>query len=90
MDIRKRMDELINLINKYNEATPLIGRIAREIQQKNDIIYNSVLFIDDLNEVNTGFTITFKGNDKTMKFGELYHNFKPRIISSIEEILKTK
>ena len=32
-----------NLINRYNEAAPLIGRIAREIQQKNDIIDNSVI-----------------------------------------------
>ena len=40
-----------NLINRYNEAAPLIGRLAREIQQNNDIINNSVIFIDDLNKI---------------------------------------
>ena len=76
---------------KYNnEADASIGRVAREIQQQNDIINNSVIFIDDLNKVKAGFTITCKGNDETMQFREWYHKFKSRIISSFEAILKTK
>ena len=43
-----------NLINKYNAAAPLIGRLAREIQQMNDIINDSVRFIDDLNVIKNG------------------------------------
>ena len=37
-----------NLMNKYTEAIPLIGRIACEIQQKNDIMNNPELCINDL------------------------------------------
>ena len=40
--------------------------------------------------IKAGFTITFKGNGKTMLFKELYHKFKSRIINFIEELLKTK
>ena len=51
---------------------------------------NSMLFTDDLNRLTTGFTITFKGNDKTMEFREVYDKFKSRSISSIEELRRTK
>ena len=45
---RRTLKQNYNMIDKYNEATPLIGRIAREIQQKNDIMNNPELCINDL------------------------------------------
>ena len=48
---KRNLKQYDNLINRYNEAAPLIGRLAREIQQNNDIINNSVIFIDDLNKI---------------------------------------
>ena len=74
----RKLNHNDNLINMYNEATPLLGRIAREIQQKNDIINNSVIFIDDLNKIKAGFTITCKGNDATMQFRDWHHKFSPK------------
>ena len=48
---KRNLKQYDNLINRYNEAAQLIGRLAREIQQNNDIINNSVIFIDDLNNI---------------------------------------
>ena len=61
------------MTEKSTEAITLTRRIAREIQQKKDIVNNTVLYDDDLNKVKTGFSINLTGNTKNMQLRELYN-----------------
>ena len=59
------------MTDKSTEAITLTRRIAREIQQKKDIVNNTVLYADDRNKIQTGFSINLTGNAKNMQLREL-------------------
>ena len=47
-------------MHKYTESASLTRLIARKLGQTSDIATYSVLHVDDLTKVTTGFTISFR------------------------------
>ena len=51
---------------KHFDAEPATGRIARQMQAQNEIANQSLIEIDDLSKLKSGFGIIFRGNDKCL------------------------
>ena len=51
---------------KHFDAEPATGRIARQMQAQNEIANQSLIEIDDLTKLKSGFGIIFRGNAKCL------------------------
>ena len=49
---------------KHFDAEPATGRIARQMQAQNEIANQSLIEIDDLTKLKSGFGIIFRGHAK--------------------------
>ncbi|MFM7986102.1 MAG: hypothetical protein ACKPKO_42995, partial [Candidatus Fonsibacter sp.] len=52
-----------SLINKYQDAIPITGRIEREINAKSESIAGANIVIGDMSKAKTGMYINFIGVD---------------------------
>ena len=53
-----------NIIAKYTHAEPATGRIARQIEARNERANQSVIALNDIRKISTGFGTTSRGNVK--------------------------
>ena len=83
-NIKRAEKQYNNVIAKYINAEPATGRIARQIEAQNEIANQSVIEIDDLLKIKTGFGIIFRGNDKYLHAWVLMNKYK--IIKTLVDI----
>ena len=58
---------------KHFDAEPATGRIARQMQAQNEIANQSLIEIDDLTKLKSGFGIILRGNAKCLNPWALMH-----------------
>ena len=79
-----------SLINKYQDAIPITGKIEREIQAKSASIVGANIVMGDMSKAKTRMYINVIGDAKKMQFRELIAKHRTRIINSVSEMLQAK
>ncbi len=71
------------VMDKCLHADAATRRIARQIEAHNEVANTSVITNDGLRNINTGFSIHFRGIDKYMGHRELLGIYRHKIVKYI-------